>query len=163
VQQYDRLDRVAYADFSGWGARVGLGFVADPKTFLVDLAIPYATGNGVSFGPRIQIGVSEDRTFIAPTLSLEYSHDLRSAVAGPFGYLRPLVQAGIGFSSLEKDGRRGDNQAFDFLFDIGAGVEYPITDGFAVASVFDFNIIPRESLGETLIFTWQVLQLRVQF
>ncbi|MEZ4331261.1 MAG: hypothetical protein R3F35_05890 [Myxococcota bacterium] len=155
--------RIPYGAHRGWGARLGLGFVADPTMFLVDVSAPYDLGTGVSVGPRLQIGAASRRTYLAPSANLEYAHDLRSVVRGPLGRLRPLIGAGLGFAWLEKEDRRGDNDDVTFLVDLSTGVEYPLTDGFAVATVIDFNILPTGALGEDLIFTWQLIQLRAQF
>jgi hypothetical protein len=131
--------------------------------FLVDLAAPYHLGSRASLGPRLQIGVDNNRTYLAPTASMEYAHDLSSVISGGFGKIRPLIGAGIGFAWLEKEGRRGKNDEVEFLVDLNVGAEYPLTDGFALAAVMDFNVIPNEVLGERLIYSWQVIQLRVQF
>lgn len=155
--------RERYGDRDGWGARLGLGFVADPTIFLLDLTVPYSLGSGTSLGPRVQLGLAEDDIYLAPTLDFEYSHDLSESVSGSIGLLRPLVHAGLGFGWLHEDDRRGKDDDVEFLVDIGAGVEYPLTERFALASVIDFNIFPVELLDQNLVFTWQVVQLRLKF
>lgn len=159
----DRSVSASYEDPTGWGARFGLGFTVDPTTFLVDLAVPYHLGDGVSVGPRVQVGLDDEDSVVAPTLSLEYAHDLTHQVGAPWNRLRPLVQAGVGFAWIEEDGRSGDDDDAGFLVDVGVGVEYPLNDRFSMASVIDFNILPTEVLDEHLLFTWQVVQLRVNF
>lgn len=147
----------------GFGLRMGIGLTDDPSTFLLDLAVPYHSGGGISVGPRIQLGFADERSIVAPTLSFEYAHDLSDEFSGPLSHLRPLIGGGIGFLWLEKENRRGSNTDVGFLINIGLGAEYALTDRFGLASVIDFDISPEDTLGESLIFTWQILQMRFRF
>ena len=159
----DRDYEDRYDDRRGFGARIGVGLTAGPDSFLMDFAAPYYVGSGVAIGPRVQLGLDEDETFLAPTLNIEYAHDLSRDVAGPLGKLRPLVNVGVGFAWIDIDGRAGEDSDTGFLFDIGLGVAYPLSDQFEIASVVDFDILPRRVLGEDLVVTWQALQMRVRF
>ena len=54
----------------GWSLRAGLGFTADPDTFLLNFEVPYAFDRWVSVGPMFQIGFDKHDTIIAPTLNV---------------------------------------------------------------------------------------------
>ncbi len=150
-------------DDTGFGARLGLGFTADPGTFLIDLAAPYSVGSGASIGPRIQIGLADNSRFIGTTIDLGYSHDLGNLLDGALRKLRPSLHAGIGFASLYKAGRPGKDSGTGFLVDVGLGFEYPLAQKFTLGSQITVNIMPGDVVGETIVFSWQLLQMRLAF
>ena len=158
-----RYDDYAYDDRRGFGIRIGVGLTAGPDTFLMDFALPYSVGSGVSIGPRVQLGLDENETFLAPTLSIEYAHDLSRDLRGPLAKVRPLINIGVGLAWIERNNRPGDDSDTGFLFDVGLGVAYALSDQFEIASVVDFDILPRSVLGQDLVVTWQALQMRVRF
>lgn len=163
--EYEYGSGYEYADDSntGFGAKLGIGFTASPEAFLIDLAIPYHFGGGVSAGPRLQLGLEKETNFIAPTINVEYSHDFSETIGGTLGKIRPLVSAGLGFAWVEDENRNGDNSQTDFLFNIGVGMAYPLSEKFEVATVLDFNVLPKEPLDDEFVFSWQVVQMRLRF
>ena len=141
---------------------LGLGFTVDPGTFLMGLEVPFAVTDGVTLGPLLQVGVSDDDTWIAPTMNLRYALDLAD-IAPDLARLRPMVQGGLGFAYLEKDGRRGDDDDTRFMFNLGFGAEYFLTDNLAFGSNMLFNILPEDAVDEHFVWSWQLGTMRVLF
>jgi opacity protein-like surface antigen len=143
--------------------RGGLGFTAGPETFLLTLEAPITIGAGFGAGPLLQLGLSDDDTIVAPTANVTYAFDLSGASNRDVRKLAPFVQTGIGFAYIEKDHRRGDDDDIGFLFNVGGGIEYSLTDRIAVGSNMLFNVLPDSVVGENFFFSWQVGTIRVRF
>ncbi len=161
--EYDAGYEYADDTAAGFGIKLGAGFTASPESFLMDLGIPYHLGSGVSIGPRLQLGLAKDTNFVAPTINVEYSHDWSNRIGGVLGAIRPLISAGLGFAWVEDQDRNGDNSQTDVLFNVGVGLAYPLSEKFEIATVLDFNILPKEPLDDDFVFSWQLLQMRLQF
>lgn len=144
-------------------ATFGLGFTADPTTFLLGGSYDVPLNNsGLAVGPQAQLGVSDHRTLIAPTLSVLKEFDLPSS--GEVGrHLRPFVRGGLGFAYMHKDHRTGDNDDLGFLINFGGGVRYWLNENVSLGSEMLLNFLPDEVLGEHFYFSWQVAQLEFTF
>jgi len=59
-------------DGSRLALRTGLGFTADPTTFLMAIELPYSLTRNLTLGPLLQIGVDDRETLVAPTLNARY-------------------------------------------------------------------------------------------
>ncbi len=150
----------------GWlnplSVRGGLGFTLDPDTFLLSFAGDYALSEQFSLGPLLQLGLSGDDTIVAPTLNAQYSFDLHGM--GPeLSRLNPFVQGGLGFAFIHEDLRFGEDDDLGFLFNLGFGVEYDLTDRFALGNNLLFNIMPDEVNQENFFFSWQFATIRFRF
>lgn len=141
-----------------------LGFTADPGSFLLGFEVPFNVTDDVSVGPLLQLGLDDDWTIVAPTANVRYAFDLSGASNPDVRRLRPFVQGGLGFAYLEKErSGRSDRDDTGFLFNMGGGVEYFITDNFALGSNVMFNILPDEVVDEHFFFSWQVGTARFVF
>jgi len=141
--------------------RGGLGFTADPETFLMGLELPFALSDMFSIGPQLRLGVSDDEVYFAPTVQGYVTPRL----GGDLDALRPYGSFGMGIAVLEKDDRvpGRDEEDVDFLLTPGLGVEYMFTEGMFVGSGIQLDIIPGGVAGERFVFSWQVLTFRVAF
>ncbi len=143
--------------------RAGIGFTADPGTFLTGFELDLVATSAVQIGPAIQIGVSDRRTLIAPTLNLRYLVGLPDVPKG-LSRLKPFFQAGVGAAYLEKERKhRRDEREADFMLNAGFGLQYDVTERMALGSFMLFNIIPGEAASERFFFSWQVLAVILKF
>jgi hypothetical protein len=143
----------------------GLGFTADPDTFLLEAEGNYSFGRGVSFGPAMQLGLSDNRVLLSPMVYARYGFDLRRTDLGELRRLTPYVQAGPGLTYIDHDGRgRGrDRDDVGFLVSFGFGADYPISEHLDLGTRVLFNILPSDVLGENFYFSWQLAALRYRF
>ncbi len=141
-----------------------IGFTADPGTFLLALEAPFRVAPHITVGPLLQLGLSDDWTIVAPTANVRYAFDLSSASSPGVRKLSPFIQGGLGFAYLERDrnGRR-DRDDTGFLFNMGGGIEYFVTEQFAVGSSIMFNVMPDSVIGENFFFSWQMGSARFLF
>jgi len=142
------------------GVKAGLGFSLDPNTFLLGFQADFFVHQNVAVGPLLQVGVSGDDFFIAPTLNIEAIFDL--PVDG-FEAFKPVFQFGLGMVYMDRDTVRGQKDEVGFLLNFGIGVEYFFAEYFAVGTLALFNIMPDEVIDEHFFFTWEVLTFRFQF
>ena len=148
---------------SAFAFRGGLGFTADPDTFLTALEFDFVATPNISLGPLIQIGVSDKHTLIAPTLNARYQF-LISDADKDVARLKPFVNAGLGLVYMEKERKhRTDADEVDFLLNTGFGLEYDLHESVSVGTHFLFNIVPWEVVDERFFFSWQVLTLTLRF
>jgi hypothetical protein len=142
------------------GFKAGIGFSSDPTTFLMTYQADFFLHPSIALGPLFQFGVSDDDFFFAPTLNAQALFDL--PVEG-LEALKPCFQFGLGLLYLDKDRWWGDKDDVGFLINLGLGLEYFLTDYFALGTNFLFNVMPADVLGDNFIFGWQVITLRFQF
>jgi hypothetical protein len=147
---------------SPWSLRGGLGFTLDPGTCLLAFEAAYNVLEPLRVGPLLQLGVSDNRVILAPSLNVEYAFDL-APLEADLAKLRPFVQGGAGFAYFHKDHRRGDNDDVGFLLNFGFGFEYYLTEGFALGSNMLFNFLPADALGDHFFFSWQFVTATFRF
>lgn len=160
VNRGEAFDR-GEASQSGWSARAGVGFTADPTSLLLNFEFPYYFDRFVAVGPMLQVGTDDDKLIVAPTLDLTITIP-NIGVAGleraqPYGFV------GLGFAVVEDDDRADDNSATDFLIHFGVGIEYQISERLFLGSHMTFNFLPDEALGQTFFYSWQVGGARIAF
>ncbi len=146
---------------TGWSARAGIGFTADPDTLLLNFELPYSFDRLVSAGPMLQVGIDGDERIIAPTANVSVT--IPDLPGERFDRLHPFALIGMGFAVIEDDNRRNDNSAAGFLITVGIGVEYQISDRFYVGSQMMFNILPEETLDQNFFYSWQLGGIRITF
>jgi len=145
-----------------WSFRGGLGFTATPETFVLSGEFPYAIDDHMTLGPLIQLGVSDPRVILAPTANFTYAFDLGSAQNEDVQKLRPFLQSGLGLAYIHRDncGVFCDEDDVGFLFNLGFGLEYPVSDDVTVGSNMLFNILAPRTAGERFFFTWNLVTVR---
>ncbi len=146
----------------GWSVQTGIGFTADPDTFLVNLDVPYFFNEWIAFGPAMQIGVSDKRTVVSPTGHVRIT--IPDLPGRALDRVRPYGIAGMGFTVIENDsGRRDGDAAVGFLIDFGAGVEYQVSEKVFLGTQMLFNVLPADVKREDFYFAWQVAGIRFDF
>jgi len=151
----------SHSSAPGWSARLGIGFTADPDTFLINIEAPYAFDRWVSVGPMFQLGLHHDDRIFAPTANVTVT--IPDLPGQKLDRLLPYATAGMGFAVLEKDDRPNKNTSSGFLANVGFGLEYEINEHVFVGSQMMFNFLPTEVLDEKFFYSWQIAGLRIKF
>ena len=146
---------------TGWSARAGIGFTADPDTLLLNFELPYAFDRLVFAGPMFQVGLNGDERIFAPTANVGVT--IPDLPGEKFDRLHPFALIGMGFAVLEDDDRSKNKTSAGFLITLGIGVEYQLSDRFYLGSQMMFNILPEETLDEKFFYSWQVGGMRITF
>jgi hypothetical protein len=142
------------------GARAGVGFTADPGSFLTSILADFRVLPTLSVGPLMQFGISGNTFLIAPTLNVQYT--LPVTVNGA-EQLKPFAQGGMGLVYIEKDLPGPNAYDTDFLINFGLGADYWLNNRMAVGSNFLFNFVPGKVLDEAFFLSWQFLTFRYNF
>lgn len=143
-----------------WGLRGGLGFTADPGTFLLNFEAERFMRDEVTVGVAIHLGVDDDNLLVSPILFTRYIFDLSGSTNDLVKKTKPFVQAGLGFTYLEVDTRSRNKDDTNFLMSFGFGLDYPLNSTIDVGSRMLINVIPGEVLNERLYFSWEVVSIR---
>jgi len=149
------------SDAVGWSFQTGIGFTADPETFLLNFEAPYAFNEWISAGPMLQVGLEKDHTIVAPAGNLRLT--VPDLPGRAFDRLHPYVFGGMGFAYLEKDKGRNDGDGVGFLVDTGFGVEYQVSQKVFLGSQMMFNFLPKETKNEGFYYAWQIAGIRFAF
>jgi len=146
----------------GWSLRGGIGFTADPTSFLLNFEAPYAFDRWVSAGPMLQLGLDDDHTIVAPTLNVSVT--IPDLPGEDFDRLHPYGMIGIGFAYIENDNRgRSGKDDTGFLINFGFGLEFEVSENLFIGSQMMFNFLPVKTVGEHFFYSWQVGGVRIAF
>ena len=148
-------------DDLGWSMRSGLGFTADPTTFLLNFEVPYALDAWFAIGPMLQIGLAKDDTLVIPTLNMTLK--IPDLPGRDFDRVHPFAFAGIGFAYIEREVRNEHRDGAGFLITTGLGVEYQVSERVYLGSQMMFNYLPKETEGDHFIYSWQLGGIRFVF
>ena len=146
---------------TGWSFRTGIGFTADPDTFLLNLEVPYALERWISIGPMVQLGLEEDDKLVMPTVNVTLK--VPDLPGRTFDRVHPYGFAGIGMAYIEREVAGNDRDGAGFLVTTGIGVEYQVSQRVYFGSQMMFNFLPEETEDETFIFAWQLGGIRFAF
>ncbi len=146
-----------------FSVQAGLGFTDDPDAFLLEFEGNYRLGDGLSVGTLLQLGLDDDFTLVSPLGYVRYTFDLSHATAPDLRRLKPYVQGGMGFTYIDIDVPRRDDDDIGFLMSFGFGADYPITDSVSLGSRMLFNFLPDDVVDENFYFSWQVAGIRFRF
>ncbi|MBK7949011.1 MAG: outer membrane beta-barrel protein [Deltaproteobacteria bacterium] len=146
---------------AGWSARAGIGFTADPETFLMNFEAPYSFNEWMALGPMLQIGVEDDYTLVMPTANLTLK--VPDLPGTDFDRLTPYGFAGIGFAVIEREARGREKEGVGFLVDFGVGIEYQVSEKVFLGSQMMFNVLPSKTQNQGFIFSWQLAGIRFAF
>jgi opacity protein-like surface antigen len=153
------------SDVGRFSLRTGLGFTADPESFLLGFEGDYAISENFSAGALLQLGVDDDRTIVSPVVYGRIRSDL-GGIDPDLRAIEPFIQLGLGLTYWDVDRPRpgsGTTDDTEFLLNTGFGAEYRITDHVSVGSMMLFNIVPDAIFGERFYFSWEVLTARYRF
>ncbi|MEZ4331161.1 MAG: hypothetical protein R3F35_05390 [Myxococcota bacterium] len=146
---------------AGWSLQAGVGFTADPDTFLMNFEAPYSFNPWISAGPAMQVGVEDHHTIVAPSGNVRIT--IPDLPGRSLDRLHPYAFTGIGFAYIEKDRGRNDGDGVGLLIPFGVGVEYQVSEKVFLGSQMMFNFLPKETKNEGFFFSWQMAGLRFAF
>ena len=149
----------AAAANQGWSFEGGLGFTAGPNTFLMQFEAPYRFGSQISFGPQLQIGVSDSTTLVGVSANTRLNFDMSSSANEGLRKFEPFVNCGLGLAFVD----RTVVDEVGFLLNLGFGIAYNVSEQIGFQSAMQFNIIPGGAAGEKFYYTWQLAGLRYRF
>ncbi len=139
----------------------GLGLQAstpDGTAFALGFTGDYYLTQGFSIGPLLQMGFTGDLFQLGFTGQAKYTFDIKEIPA-----LKPHIEAGIGFiyADLDRSGGRSEDDV-SFLFPLGIGAEYRLTNSLSLDTNFLFNFTDLDVRDNNFFFTWLV-GLRYRF
>ena len=133
----------------------GLGLQAntpDGTAFALGFSGDYYFTQGLSVGPLLQFGFTGDLFQFGLTGQAKYTFDLKGIPA-----LKSHIEAGLGFiyADLDRSQRRSENDV-SFLFPLGIGAEYRLTNSISLDNTFLFNFTDLDVRDTHFFFTWLV-------
>jgi hypothetical protein len=135
--------------------RAGLGLQAntpDGTAFALGFSGEYYVTQGFSLGPLLLMGFTGDLFQFGLTYQAKYTFDLKEIPA-----LKPHIEAGIGFIYADLDrGRWRSENDVSFLFPLGIGAEYRLTNSISLNNNFLFNFTDLDVRDTHFFFTWLV-------
>ena len=113
----------------------------------------------------LQVGVDDRDTLVAPTLNARFAPEFGQSRSSDelVRRMRPFLQGGVGMLPLDRDFGSFDADDNEFLFNMGGGVDFPISERFTVGTSMMFNVIPAGALGEKFFFSWQLATVSFRF
>jgi hypothetical protein len=118
-----------------FGAGGCLGFTVDPDLFAGQAGAEYYVTNEVAVGPLLQGGTGGGGRFWSLAGMVKYSAPLRNTELA-----RPYAEAGIGFANLYFDDLNHGDHTTTFIFPIGGGLEFELTDQVTLDANILFDI-----------------------
>jgi hypothetical protein len=118
-----------------FGAGGCLGFTVDPDLFAGQLGAEYYVTDEVAIGPFLQGGSGAGGRFWSLAGMVKYSAALRNTEL-----VRPYGEFGIGFSNLYFDALNHGEHKTTFIFPIGGGAEFELTDQVTLDANVLFDI-----------------------
>jgi hypothetical protein len=115
------------------GVDIGPVFeTADSTAFGLALHSDYFFHQNFSLGPLVQFGFTDDLFQVGPSVQLKYTFALSPE-------LEANLQGGVGFmyANLDRHGRDRDDTSF--LFPVGGGLAYKITENVSIGTTLLFN------------------------
>ena len=133
----------------------GLGLQAgtpDSTAFALGFNGDYYLTQGLSIGPLLQFGFTGDLFQFGLSGQAKYTFDIKQIPA-----LKPHIEAGVGFIYADLDrGRSRSEHDTSFLFPLGIGAEYRLTNSISLDNTFLFNFTDLDVRDTHFFFTWLV-------
>ncbi len=141
----------------------GLGFFADNDHdgFSMNFEGSYHFDEHLSGGIDFQIGIKDsDTTILSVPIFGRYDFGNFPTKVAILEDLHAFVKLGMGLTHVSSDKFRDDT---DFLFVMGGGLAYPITDRISLESRMQFNITPNDYFDDDYYFSWEIIGARFRF
>jgi hypothetical protein len=136
-----------------FGTALGLqGDTPDDPAFALGFSADYYVNQEFSIGPLLQMGFTDDFFQLGLTAQAKYTFDLMEIPE-----LKPHIEAGMGFiyADLDRWPSR-DEDDVSFLFPLGIGAEYRLTNSISLDNTFLFNFTDLDVRDEHFFFTWLI-------
>lgn len=122
---------------------VGGGYMVNPEMGLGLVSLDYFITDEIAVGPYIHFGGGADNSFWGVSGQVKYCPELTVNKN-----VRPYLTAGIGFTDL--DFKRHDGRFTTFLFPVGGGIEFGLSDIMSVEAGALYEITEDTFSGITV-------------
>ncbi len=154
------------SDGSGFSVAAGMGFFAEDNFdgFLLNFEGSYHLDEHWSAGVDFQLGFANDALLFSMPFFGQYDFGNFPVDVPVLQDMHAFVKTGMGFTYAEVDlpGRRNVDDT-GFLFVLGGGVAYPVTDNISLESRMQFNITTNRFFEDDFYFSWEVIGARFRF
>lgn len=145
----------------------GVGFFAEDNFhgFTVDFEGTYHINDHWSSGVNFQLGFDDEFLLFSMPFYLQYDFDDFSVDVPVLEDMHAFVRFGLGFTYAKGDDPE-TNVNVDrsgFLFVLGGGVAYPITEHLSVESRMHLNVTSNDLFDDDFYYSWQILGARYRF
>lgn len=141
----------------------GLGFFAnnDDGGFVMNFEGSYHFDEHWSGGIDFQVGIEDsDTTILSVPIFGRYDFgNFRTEIA-ILEDLHAFARLGMGVTTVFGSRSGGGT---NFLFVMGGGLAYPITDQISLESRMQFNITPNDFFEDDYYFSWEIIGARFRF
>ncbi len=146
-------------DPSGWSAGGGIGAIASPGQFLLQLDAPYRFSRLLSVGPTFQLGAGSGLTTVSMSLDGKVHLDVFGRMDNAFfANLTPYAGIGAGFTHYSASPFKETN----FLIPVLFGFEFDLTENVALTNDMRFNIVATSDVDK-FYWSWQLIGVRYRF
>ena len=159
----EQSDGIDLGDFS---VEAGLGFHANDDTdgFLLNFGGSYHVDENWSAGVDLQVGFEDDAFLLSMPFYGQYDFDNFPTDTEIIKDMHAFAKLGLGFTYAEIDPPGPfDFDDTGFLFVIGGGVGYDLTEHIALESRMQFNITTNDFFRDDFYFSWEVISARYRF
>ena len=155
-------DSSSVREHSKFSVEGGIGFAAEDNFdgFLLNFGGLYRLTNKISAGVDFQLAFDDDGTVFSMPFYGRYDFGDLPVDVAILKEMHPFAKAGLGFTYVDPDAGKDDT---GFLFLIGGGVSYPISESLSVESVMQFNITTNDAFQDDFYFSWEMVALRYHF
>lgn len=119
-----------------------VGYALDPDMFAGQVGGEYYVTDEVAIGPLFQGGTGPDGKFWSLAGMVKYSAALRNTER-----VRPYGELGIGFSNLIFKDFNDGLQKTSFIFPVGGGAEFELTDQVSLDANVLFDVSEKVFVG----------------
>jgi opacity protein-like surface antigen len=155
------------SDGSGLSVTGGIGFFAEPNFdgFLLNFGGSYHFDEHVSAGVDFQLGFDDDFVLFSMPFYGQYDFGKFQVDVPVLEDMHAFVKTGLGLTHVNGDRPGGAKNERDtgFLFIIGGGVAYPVTENVSIESRMQFNITKNRFFEDDYYFSWEIVSARFRF
>ena len=146
-----------------WSFRGGLGFTADPDSFLINFEADRLMRDEVAVGFAIQLGLDDNLMLVSPMVFTRYLFDWSGQTSEFARKVKPYAQAGMGLTHLDKDKGKNSGTDTEFSMSFGAGLDYPLNESIEIGSRMLLTIIPAKVGDDRIYFSWEMISVRYRW
>ena len=144
----------------------GIGFFTDDNFhgLALDFEGMYHINEHWSAGVNFQLGFDDD-DFLLFSMPLYLQHDFDNfpVDVAVLKDMHAFLRFGLGFSYAKLDDGPINVDRTGFLFVLGAGVAYPITQHLSLESRMNINLTSNDLFEDDFYYSWQIVRARYRF
>jgi len=156
-----QLNGIELEDFS---FEAGLGFFAEDNFdgFMLNFGPSFHIDDNWSAGVDMQFGFEDDDDALLFSMPFYGQYDFNNfnTDIDIVKDMHAFAKLGMGFTHVDVDDFANDT---GFLFVIGGGVAYTLTDHIDIESRMQFNITTNDFFEDDFYFSWEVISARYRF